>query len=120
MLFLPFRQSSECFLLILPLAHLDERVLLGAHSSLGRLDARRLTLLLAVVRRPRRIPLPFLLLPCGQLQQTCKRSGTLVDAGMTVADLCETLWHRTEREVLRLRGVDLIPAEGRRDARIRH
>jgi len=61
-LFLPFCESDERFLLILASADLDERVLLRSYASLGRLHARRLARLLAVVRRPGGIPLPLLFL----------------------------------------------------------
>jgi len=63
MTLLPFRQAGERFLLILALTHFDQRKLRDA-PSLGRLHPRRLTGLLAIVRRPRRIALPFLLLAC--------------------------------------------------------
>src|SRR5882762_10491611 len=65
MLLLPFRQSCERFLLILAAADLDQRKFLRPRARLGWLYARRLAGLLAVVRRPRRIALPFLLLARG-------------------------------------------------------
>src|SRR5207247_5701110 len=70
MLLLPFRQSSQRFLLILPATDLDQGVLRdpSAGASLGRLHARRLTRLLAVVRRPGRIPLPLFFLSTGSFK----------------------------------------------------
>src|SRR5207302_219925 len=62
---LPSRQAGQRFLLILACADFDQRILLRPRSRLGRLHARWLTRLLAVVRWPRRIPLPFLLLARG-------------------------------------------------------
>src|SRR6267378_192390 len=62
--FLPFRESRQRFLLILSATDLDQRELRDPRSGarLRGLHPRRLAGLLAIVRRPRRIAQPFLLL----------------------------------------------------------
>src|SRR5436190_5738484 len=63
--------------------------------------ARRLAGLLAVVRRPRRVPEAICFLPCRELEQRVERSRDLVDAGMAIADGREPRRHRRQREVAR-------------------
>src|SRR6266446_1935993 len=98
MLLLPLRQPRQRLLLILAATDLDQRILLRSRSRLGRLHARWLTRLLAIVWRPGRIALPFLFLARRQLQQAVERSGARVHLRMTVADLREPFRHRPECE----------------------
>src|SRR3954463_15092936 len=82
MAFLPALETGERLLLLLRAADFDQRQFL----ALGRLHARRLPALLAVVRRPRRVALAMLF---KQFEQRLERSGLLVDTRVAVADLLE-------------------------------
>src|SRR5256885_1328870 len=115
----PFRETRQRFLLILPATDLDQRILLRPRSSLGRLHAWRLARLLAIVGRPWRVALPLTLLPRRQLQEPVEGARFRVDVGMTVADLRETFRHRAESEVFWIGAIDFVPAQWRRNARVR-
>src|SRR4029078_1172268 len=88
-------------------------------SPLRRLDARRFTRLLGVLRRPGRIALTLLLVPPRQFQQTLQRVFALVDTVVAVTDLSEARGHRRDREGRRLGIGDFAPVEGRGDASVR-
>src|SRR2546425_6349117 len=98
----PFRETRQRFLLILPATDLDQRILLRPRPSLGRLHARRLARLLAIVGRPWRVALPLTLLPRRQLQEAVEGARCCIDIGMAGTALREACWHPPECEVFRI------------------
>src|SRR5439155_17510232 len=95
-------------------------VVVGGGSALARrLDPWRLTLLLAVVGRPRGVTLAFRLVPTRQLQERVQRTHRAVDAGTGIADRGEPRRDRRDRERLGLRGRQLVPRQRRGDAGVR-
>ena len=122
---LPALEPGQRFLLLRRAPDLDQR-LRGhasaaprfAPSSARRLHARRLAGLLRIVRRPGRVAEAFRFLPRRQLQQRVERAGTVVDAGVPVADRGEAGRHGAQREVLGRAREELVPASpARRPAR---
>src|SRR5688572_24008590 len=68
------------------------------------------------MRRPGGVTLALAL---EELQKGFQGTRGRVDAGVTVAELLEPRRHRDEREVAGLAGLDLLPQERRRNARVR-
>jgi hypothetical protein len=131
---LPPLEPGQRILFSRPAADLDQRMLrsslrlqrtvvagaeAGRRAPAGRRHAIRLTFLLAVVRRPRRVALALSLLLLRQLEQTLERARMPIDPGMTIAKLYEAGRHRREREICQLADVDLVPRQRRRHARVR-
>src|SRR5262245_37146057 len=120
MALLPALETGERVVLSAGAGDLDQGVLrcappwrtaLGRRvaTRLGRLDARRLALLLPVVRRPRRVAQPFLLVSRREIEERFQRSRVFVDRRVPVADRREAAGHGREREVMGVAVVELVP-----------
>src|SRR5207253_9623171 len=84
----------------------------------GRRDARRFAFHLLVVRRPGRIGEAGGIVARRQLQQAFERAGGGVDPRLRIAAGREARRHRRRGEVGGVTVRHLVPAEGRRDARV--
>src|SRR5262249_28340176 len=74
-----------------------------------RLDACRLSALLLVLRRPRRIAESLTLLSGGELEQPVERTDTAINPRMAIANCRKARQHRRQRERRRLALIQLRP-----------
>src|SRR5690349_16854486 len=113
----PPREAGERVVLAVGSRDFNQRIARGAAA--GWLGARRLSGLLPVMRRPRRVAEAFALMPRREVEQTCKGAGGSVDRGVAVAEFCEAPRHCCEREIAGIARIDFVPRKRRGDPGVR-